>query len=175
MKIKTILKTAVIAAAAAVTLCLTGCENGDNVPAYGTGVHHNLSPNPPAETEPQSDLDAEAFIKGVGVGYDDEFGEYIYVTVVITNKMSEKMEAWKLAQVGVHDDQGLPHVVLMEELMGDKHENTSRMIKPNEQDFIIQNFELHDTQFIDIRVSVWDNSSQDYIITDSRRFYLTEE
>lgn len=62
----------------------------------------------------------------------------------------------------------------MEELMGDKHEDTSRVIKPGDQDFIIQNFELHDTEFVDVSISVWDNASQNYIVTDFKRFYLTE-
>lgn len=177
---KTFSKLMAIALMAIMTITLTSCEDERSIPVQGSGisddgVHHNLSPNPPAETEPQSDLNAEAFIKSVSIGYNDEVGEYIYVTVVITNKMDEKMEAWRLAQVGVLDDQGLPHIVLMEELMGDKHEDTSRVIKPGDQDFIIQNFELHDTEFVDVSISVWDNASQNYIVTDFKRFYLTEE
>lgn len=182
MKTKSISKIISVLFAIVMTTCLTSCED-ESVPAYGTGVesdggvHHNLSPNPPTETEPQADLDATAFIRTVDIGYDPEIGEYIYVYVFITNNTDEKMEAWRLAQVGVLSDQELPLQSLMIEVMGDKHEDTSRMIKPGDQDFIIEKFYFPDykSTFLDVRVSVWDNTTQENVIVDSRRLYLTEE
>lgn len=175
-------KIMAVALTAIMTACLTSCED-ESVPAYGTGlqndggIHHNLSPNPPAETEPQADLNATAFIRTVDIGYDPEVGEYIYAYVFITNNTDEKMEAWRLASLRILDDQELPLIEITEELMGDKHEDVSLVIKPNEQNFIIQKFRMapQASEFIDVYVSVWDNTTQEKVVVDSTRLYLTEE
>lgn len=182
MKMKTFSKIMAVALTAVMTTCLTSCED-ESVPAYGTGlqddggIHHNLSPNPPTETEPQSDLNATAFIRNVDIGYDTEIGEYIYVYVFITNNTDEKMEAWRLANASVRDDQGLLLNEILENTMGDKHEDVSSTIRAGEQDFVIQKFWFpdHDSSFFDINVSVWDNTTQENVIVDSQRVYLTEE
>lgn len=182
MKMKTFSKLMAIALMAIMTTCLTSCEDERTIPVQGSGisddsVHHNLSPNPPAETKLQGDLVASAFIRSADIAYDENLGEYIYVYVFITNNTDEKTEAWKLAQAVVLDDQGLSLMPIYDNLMGEDREDMSLIIKPDTQDFVIQKFQMPswDTEFIDVNVSVWDNGSQDYVITDTRRLYLTEE
>lgn len=186
MKTKVISKIIAIALTAVMTTCLTACEDERNIPAYGTGleseadtvVRHNLSPTAPVETEPAPVLNADAYIKYADIGYDEEMGEYVFVYVVITNNMDKKMEAWRLAQTKVFADNGLSLKGITKNLMGDDHEDVATEIKPGKQAFIIQKFRLSSMgsipEFIDIRVNVWDNTSQDYMEVDYARLYLTE-
>lgn len=148
MKMKTFSKIMTLAFTAVMTTSLTACED-ENVPAYGTGiisdtgVKHNLSPTPPVETEPEPDLDASAMIRAVDIGYSEEYGEYIFVHVFITNNTDEKEEAWRLANVSITTDIGWP-LAKIGQIYDDDHENTKLTIKPGKQDFVIFKFQLPD-------------------------------
>lgn len=187
MRKKSISKIIAIALTAMMTTCLTACEDKRDIPVYGTGieseadtsVHHRLSPTAPVETEPVTEYNADAYIKSVNTGYDEQYGEYIAVCVVITNNLSEKIEACKLAQVKVFNDLELSLIEITDNIIGDEYEDKFAEIKPGEQSLMIQKFQLSEmdvaSSFIDVNVTVWDNAIQDNVVVDSRRYYLTEE
>ena len=170
-----------IALTAVMTTSLTACED-ENVPAYGTGivsdtgVKHNLSPTPPVETEPEPDLRANAMIRAVDIGYSEEYGEYIFVHVFITNNTDEKKEAWRLASVSIDTDYGL-QLSKIPQIYDDEHEDLNLMIKPGKQDFVIYKFKLPEwpAEQLYVKVSVWDDAIQDNVVVDHTELYLTEE
>lgn len=182
MKIKAILKTAVIAAAAAVTLCLTGCENNDNVPAYGTGVeaenetkvHKKLSPTEPVETEPAALV--EAYIYSAIINYSDEIGDYVAVTILVTNNTGEERAAGDIVGMSVIRDDGLEMTPCTTNPAILNDEGGEKKITNGEQMFTIYTctffpFAIDDVKYIDITLQ------SGYVdgVLDSQRFYLTEE
>lgn len=181
MKMKSISKIMAVALTAMMTLSLTSCED-ESVPAYGTrvesdgGVHHNLSPNPPAETESETGM-VEGYIRGCGVSYDEEIGEYIWVTAFVTSHYSEKMEAWQIVGVVMYDDEGWPDSYITLSNPPDKSYDPELIINPETPTMISWAFQFpDDTDSVTIELSdaAYSSSGEDRIL-DSVQSYLTKE
>ncbi len=166
------------------SICLAACEDERNVPAYGTGleenvstyVRHNLSPTAPVETEPVAPV--EAYIYNAFTGYSDEIGEYVAVTVVVTNNTGETQETVALTGVNVVDSLGRDLVPCMFNVIDTEYDDLFKEIPMGEQEFGIHvfasaslDFTLNGIEFIDISLQ------SGYVdgVLDTRRFYLTEE
>lgn len=182
MKMKTFSKLMAIALMAIMTTCLSSCEDERTIPVQGSGisddsVHHNLSPNPPAETESKTENTVEGYIRGCGVGYDDEVGEYIWVTAFVTSHYSEKLEAWQLANVVIYDDDGWGHSWIPIQNPPDKSYDLGMLVKPETPTMVTWAFRLPaDTDSIVIELSNADYyGAGDDGILDSTQLYLTEE
>lgn len=182
MKMKTFSKLMAIALMAIMTITLTSCED-ETVPTYGTGVeddggiHHNLSPNPPAETESKTENTVEGYIRGCGVGYDDEVGEYIWVTAFVTSHYSEKLEAWQLVNASLYDDNGLRRSYITLSSSPDKSYNLDMQVKPETPTMISWAFSLpSNSEYITVELTDSAYSGADVQkILDSTQLYLTEE
>ncbi len=169
---------AAIALMAAMTTCLTACEE-DSVPAYGTimeedtkPIRHELSPTPPVEVP-----DVEASIYSAYTGYSDDVGEYIAVVVIVINNTNETKEVGYLLGVSVTDDSGRGLAYCTNNITGDENENLSREIGPGEQTYAIYSFNSPSTNFTLNGIEYIDISVQNDVdgVLDSRRYYLTEE
>lgn len=181
MKMKTFSKIMAVALTAMMTLTLTACED-ESVPAYGTGVesdggvHHNLSPNPPAETESETSM-VEGYIRGCGVGYDDEVGEYIWVTAFVTSHYSEKLEAWRIVGAVMYDDEGWPDSYITLSNPPDKSYDPDLIVKPETPTMISWAFSIpDDTSSIVVELvdSAYSSTGERKVL-DSIQSYLTEE
>ena len=184
MKMKTFSKIMAIALTAVMTTCMTSCEDQRDIPVYGTGlesevgtsVRYNLSPTAPVETEPAEPV--EAYIHSANVGYSDLIGEYIAVTIVVTNNTGETYEVGNLIGVSVVDDSGNRLVLGTNNPPELDDAGIRKEVNNDEQMFAIctfsnpfSNYSLDGINFIDISIQ------SGYVegTLDSRRFYLTEE
>lgn len=169
------------------SICLTACEDERNVAVYGTGleenvgtsVRHNLSPTAPVETEPVAPV--EAYIYNAFTGYSDEIGEYVAVTVVITNNTGETQEAGHLAEVNVISDSGSELIfctnnppAVDDEGIRKKIDNGKQMVSIVTFANPLSNYSLDGIEYIDITLKTWYMSDTGTVL-DTRRFYLTEE
>lgn len=180
MKMKSISKIMAVALTAMMTLTLTSCED-ETVPAYGTGVesdggvHHNLSPNPPAETESETGM-VEGYIRGCGVGYDDEVGEYIWVTAFVTSHYSEKIEVWRVVNTSIYDDAGLRRSYITLPSIPDDSYNLDMLIKPETPTMVSWAFSLpNDSEYIiaELVESAYSGDREQNVL-DTIQSYLTE-
>lgn len=181
MKMKTFSKIMAVALTAMMTLSLTACED-ESVPAYGTGVesdggvHHNLSPNPPAETESETSM-VEGFIRGCGIGYDEEIGEYIWVTAFVTSHYSEKLEAWQLVNAKVYGKYDFPYTWIMLSSPPDDSYDLTTTLKPETPTMISWAFPMPDDDTTEITISLVDSTgsaSGESVVLDTIQSYLTE-
>ncbi len=178
MKMKTFSKIMAVALTAMMTLSLTACED-ESVPAYGTGVesdggvHHNLSPNPPAETESETGM-VEGYIRGCGIGYDDEVGEYIWVTAFVTSHYPEKTEMWRLVNISVYDDEGWPVKKIILTNPPDKSYDLDAIVKPETPAMLSEAFILPDNSNY-VTITLQDATGEtDDVVLDTIQSYLTE-
>lgn len=182
MKMKTFSKLVAIALMAIMTTCLTSCEDERSIPVQGSGisddsVHHNLSPNPPAETESKTENTVEGYIRGCGVGYDDEVGEYIWVTAFVTSHYSEKLEAWKVIGAVMYDDQDWPDGYITLAKLPDKSYDPEIVVKPDEPTMVSWAFRLPaDSEYVTIKLldPAYVGTGEEHVL-DSMQLYLTEE
>ncbi len=178
MKTKSISKIISVLFALVMTICLTSCED-ESVPAYGTGVesdgsvHHNLSPNPHAETESETGM-VEGYIRGCGVGYDDEVGEYIWVTAFVTSHYPEKTEMWRLVNISVYDDEGWPVKKIILTNPPDKSYDLDAIVKPETPAMLSETFILPDNSNY-VTITLQDATGEtDDVVLDTIQSYLTE-
>lgn len=181
MKMKTFSKIMAVALTAMMTLSLTSCED-ESVPAYGTGVEgeaessvrYNLSPTAPVETEPAAPV--EAYIYNAMIGYSDEIGDYVAVTIMVTNNTGEEQTAGSLVGIDARDNSGMqvPPCTSNPDFMND--EGRRKIIGNGEQMFVIYTCafasqDIRDVEYIDI--SLRSKFVDD--VLDSQRYYLTEK
>jgi len=174
-------KIMAVALTAIMTACLTSCED-ESVPAYGTGigsetessVRYNLSPTAPVETEPAAPV--EAYIYNAMIGYSDEIGDYVAVTIMVTNNTGEDQNAGSLVGIDIRDNSGVqvPPCTSNPAFMND--EGRRKKIDNDEQIFVVYTCafvsqDIGDVDYIDITL----RSKYVDDILDSQRFYLTEE
>lgn len=177
---KVLSKIIAIALTAVMTTCLTACEDERNIPTYGTGleseadtvVRHNLSPTAPVETEPESDNMADGFIRGCGIGYDDEVGEYIWVTAIVTSLNPNEVEIHRIVDASVYGDDGLPLSYCQKLVLNDGTDDPYRTVNYGDQVIVTWSFVLS-RQIGAIDINLLDNSNQEVI--DTMHLYLTEE
>lgn len=175
MKMKTFSKLMAIALMAIMTTCLTSCEDERSIPVQGSGisddsVHHNLSPNPPAETESKTENTVEGYIRGCGVGYDDEVGEYIWVTAFVTSHYSEKKTVWHVVNSVMYGNSDFPYTRMLLSNPPDKSYDLEAVIKPEEPTMISWAFPLpDDTETVTIQLI--DLSTEN--VLDTVQSYLT--
>lgn len=179
MRKRLISKIIAIALTAMMTTCLTACEVERDIPVYGTGieseadtsVRHNLSPTAPVETEPVAPV--EAYIKSAIVNYDETFGEYISVYVVVTNNTGETRTIGSLIGISIP---GMSYIT--ENITGEEAGDPMRKIKNGEQALRVYSYAIDDYPVedpVDITVYAYINGDERGDDLDAHRFYLTEE
>jgi len=177
MKTKSISKIMAVIFVLVMTTCLTSCED-ESVPAYGTGlqndggIHHNLSPNHPAETASESNSMVEGYIRGCGVGYDDEVGEYIWVTAFVTSHYSEPMKVWHIINSVMYGNSEFPYTRMLLSNPPDKSYDLEANIKPGEPTMVTWAFPLPE-ETDSVVIQLVDTSTETTL--DTIKSYLTEE
>lgn len=185
MKTQSISKIMFVLLALMMTICLTSCED-ESVPAYGTGVEgeaessvrYNLSPTAPVETEPAAPV--EAYIYSARIDYSDLIGDYLILTLLVTNNTNVPKEAWELTSISVTDDRGRKEI-FCPDWFSDTGEGIYQVVDGNTQSYVMYAYGLHslDIEYIDITVREHGEETEDtYVegdILDYQRFYLTEE
>lgn len=182
MKMKTFSKLMAIALMAIMTTCLTSCEDERTIPVQGSGVdtsvetsvRYNLSPTAPVETEPAAPV--EAYIYNAFIDYSDEIGDYVAVTIMVTNNTGEDREAGDLVGMAAIRDDGLAMTPCTTNPAILDDEGARKKIANGEQMFTIYTctffpFDINGVKYIDIALQ----SEYAEGTLDSQRFYLTEE
>lgn len=182
MKTKSISKIISVLFALMMTTCLTSCEDERSIPVQGSGlesgtessVRYNLSPTAPVETE--SAAPVEAYIYSAMIGYSDEIGDYVAVTIMVTNNTGEERFAGDIVGMSAIRNDGieLPGCSENPAILND--DGGYKKIANGEQMFTIYTcafmpFGIEGVEYIDITLQ------SGYVdgILDSQRFYLTEE
>lgn len=178
MKMKTFSKLMAIALMAIMTTCLTSCEDERTIPVQGSGVdtsvetsvRYNLSPTAPVETEPVAPV--EAYIYNAFVDYSDEIGDYVAVTIMVTNNTGEDREAGDIIGMQIVGSDGISLSLCKNNPSILNDDGLKKKINNGEQMFTIYTcmFDSMDIDYIDITLK------SGYVdgVLDSQRFYLTE-
>lgn len=182
MKTKSISKIMSVLFALMMTICLTSCDDERTTPVQGSGlesevessVRYNLSPTAPVETEPAAPV--EAYIYNAMIGYSDEIGDYVAVTIMVTNNTGEERTAGSIVGMRAVRDNGIELALCSTNPSILNDEGIKKKITNGEQMFTVYTcafmpFGIEDVEYIDITLQ------SGYVdgILDSQRFYLTEE
>ncbi len=170
---------AAIALMAAMTTCLTACEE-DSVPAYGTiidetndtAVHHQIVTEPRYD-ETQVTQGADFMLINALIEQGSDGYEYLVLYTGITNLTGEERSPQDLVGVAVFDPDNTG-LYYMRDSVGDYDpDNQLENINPGEQKLVLYAYRLPQVATDYVNISVHDHLYDDYIYTTT--IYLTAE